>query len=46
MQKKMSAEVTAHGWFETFARAYAAELGYVFYCPAILRICSLWGMSS
>lgn len=24
------AEVTAHNWFDAFARAYAAELGYVF----------------
>lgn len=30
MDKKKGAEVTAHGWFESFARSYAAELGYVF----------------
>ena len=28
--KNQNAEITAHGWFEVFARAYAAELGYVF----------------
>jgi AAA+ superfamily predicted ATPase len=28
--KKNSAAITAHEWFEVFARAYAAELGYVF----------------
>ena len=30
MKKSCGAEVTAHGWFESFARSYAAEIGYVF----------------
>ncbi|MFH1030063.1 MAG: ATP-binding protein [bacterium] len=28
--KKIAPEIKAHNWFETFARAYAAELGYVY----------------
>lgn len=30
MKDMKNCAITAHGWFETFARAYAAELGYVF----------------
>lgn len=30
MKDTKNCAVTAHSWFETFARAYAAELGYVF----------------
>ena len=43
MKSEKKCEVSAHSWFETFSRAYAAELGYVFLMSGnIADFCRRW----